>query len=99
MGRNKQQLLCRKFRDNEVRLQLHALACNLASFMGTLALPEEVGQCYLTAVCDKLVKIGAKAAGHGRCVIFQLTQVRALRKLLQKILSLISDQRRRLAPA
>jgi len=32
------QLSCRKFRDNAVRLQLHALAYNLANFMRTLAL-------------------------------------------------------------
>ena len=30
---------CQKFRNNEVRLQLHALANNLANFMRTLALP------------------------------------------------------------
>ncbi len=36
------RLPCRKFRNNEVRLQLHALAYNLANFMRTLALPEEV---------------------------------------------------------
>jgi hypothetical protein len=34
------RLSCRKFRDNEVRLQLHALAYNLANFMRTLALRE-----------------------------------------------------------
>ncbi len=36
------RLSCRKFRNNEVRLQLHALAYNLANFMRTLALPKEV---------------------------------------------------------
>lgn len=36
------QLLGWKFRNNEVRLQLHALANNLANFMRTLALPKEV---------------------------------------------------------
>lgn len=36
------RLSCRKFRNNEVRLQLHALAYNLANFMRTLALPEEI---------------------------------------------------------
>ena len=34
------RLSCRKFRDNAVRLQLHALAYNLANFMRTLALPK-----------------------------------------------------------
>ncbi len=32
------RLSCRKFRNNEVRLQLHALAYNLGNFMRTLAL-------------------------------------------------------------
>ena len=36
------RLSCHKFRDNAVRLQLHALAYNLANFMRTLALPKEV---------------------------------------------------------
>ena len=31
-----------KFRDNAIRLQLHALAYNLANFVRTLALPKEV---------------------------------------------------------
>jgi hypothetical protein len=34
------RLSCLKFRNNEVRLQLHALAYNLANFMPTLALPK-----------------------------------------------------------
>jgi hypothetical protein len=33
------RLSCRRFRNNEVRLQLHALAHRLANFMRTLALP------------------------------------------------------------
>ncbi len=33
------RLSWRKLRNNEVRLQLHALAYNLANFMRTLALP------------------------------------------------------------
>ena len=33
------RLSCRKFRNNAVRLQLHALAYNLGNFMRTLALP------------------------------------------------------------
>ncbi len=35
----KDDVSCQKFRNNEVRLQLHALAYNLANFMRTLALP------------------------------------------------------------
>ena len=39
------RLSCRKFRNNAVRLQLHALAYNLGNFMRTLALPKEVEHC------------------------------------------------------
>ncbi len=53
-------LSCRKFRDNTVRLQLYALAYNLADFMRTLALPKEVERWSLTTPREKLVKIGAK---------------------------------------
>jgi hypothetical protein len=55
------RLSCRKFRDNAVRLQLHALAYNLANFMRTLALPEAVKQWSLTSLREKLVKIGASS--------------------------------------
>jgi transposase InsO family protein len=51
-----------------VRLQLHALAYNRANFMRTLALPEAVKQWSLTSLREKLVKIGAKVARHGRYV-------------------------------
>ncbi|MCP4303645.1 MAG: hypothetical protein GY788_01935 [bacterium] len=34
------RLSCMRFRNNEVRLQLYALAYNLANYMRTLALPE-----------------------------------------------------------
>ena len=37
------RLSCQKFRNNEVRLQLHALAYNLGNFMRTLALPKAGG--------------------------------------------------------
>jgi hypothetical protein len=42
------RLSCRGFRNNEVRLQLHTLAYNLANFMRTLALPTEVEHWSLT---------------------------------------------------
>ncbi len=59
------RLSCRKFRDNEVRLQLHALAYKLANFMRTLALPKELEHWSLTTLREKLVKIGAKVVSHG----------------------------------
>jgi len=69
------RLSCRRFRDNAVRLQLHTLAYNLANFMRTLALPEEVEHWSLTTLREKLVKISAKVVRHGRYVTFQLAGV------------------------
>ena len=54
------RLSCRKFRNNAVRLQLHALAYNLGNFMRTLALPKEVEHWSMTTLRDKLVKIGPR---------------------------------------
>ena len=90
------RLSCRKFRNNAVRHQLHALAYNLGNFMRTLALPKEVEHWSMTTLRDKLVKIGAKVVRHGRYVTFQLP---VPRDLFRKILSLIDDLRRRPAPA
>jgi hypothetical protein len=93
------RLSCRKFRNNEVRLQLHALAYNLGNFMRTLALPREVAHWSLTTLREKLVKIGAKVVRHGRYVTFQLAEVAVSRDLFEKILALIGDLRRRPVPA
>ena len=54
------RLSCRAFRDDAVRLQLFALAYNLANFLRSLALPREVAQWSLTTLREKLVKIGAR---------------------------------------
>ena len=93
------RLSCRKFRDNTVRLQLHALAYNLANFMRTLALPKEVEYWSLTTLREKLVKIGAKVVSYGQYVMFQLAEVAVPGNLFRKILSLIDDLRRRPIPA
>ena len=93
------RLSCRRFRNNEVRLQLHALAYNLANFMRTLALPKEVEHWSLITLREKLVKIGAKVVRHGRYVTFQLAEVAVPRSLFQKILRLIDGLRGRPAPA
>jgi hypothetical protein len=93
------RLSCRKFRNNEVRLQLHTLAYNLANFMRTLALPKEVEHWSSTTLREKLVKIGAKVVRHGRVVTFQLAEVAVPKQLFQKILALIDDLRPRPIPA
>ena len=54
------RLSCREFKDNQVRLQLFALAYNLANFLTRLALPRSIKHWTLTTLREKLVKIGAK---------------------------------------
>jgi len=60
------RLPCRKFRDNAVRLQLHALAYNLATFLRCIVLPEEMAEWSLTSLQLKLIKIGASVVRHVR---------------------------------
>ncbi len=93
------RLSSRKFCDNSVRLQLHALAYNLANFMRTLSLPKEVEHWSLTTLREKPVKIGAEVVRYARYVTFQLAEVAAPKELFRKILSVIDDLRRRPAPA
>jgi Transposase DDE domain group 1 len=76
-----------------VRLQLHALAYNLANFMRTLALPEEVEPWSLTTLREKLVEIGARVVRHGRYVAFQLAEVAVPRALFAEILRRIDRLR------
>jgi hypothetical protein len=65
-------LSCRRFAANAVRLQLHALAYNLANFLRTPALPEVVEQWSMTALRDRLVKIGRTDEIVGKRLIRRL---------------------------
>jgi Transposase DDE domain group 1 len=92
------RLSCRAFRANAVRLQLFALAYNLANFLRTLALPDEVAQWSLTTLRERLVKIGARIVRHGRYVVFQLAEVAVPRALFAEILGRIDRLRPRPPP-
>ena len=87
------RLSCRSFRDNAVRLQLFALAYNLANFLRSLALPREVAQWSLTTLREKLVKIGARIVRHGRYLVFQLAEVAVPRAVFAAILRRIERLR------
>jgi hypothetical protein len=88
------RLSCHDFVDNQVRLQLFALAYNLGNFLRRLALPNYVKHWSLTTLREKLVKIGAKVVTHSRYVVFQMAEVAISRRLFQAILERI----RRLKP-
>jgi hypothetical protein len=87
------RLSCRAFRDNAVRLQLFALAYNLANFLRSLALPDPIARWSLTTLREKLIKIGARIVRHGRYVVFQLAEVAVPRALFAAILRRIERLR------
>jgi hypothetical protein len=87
------RLSCHDFVDNQVRLQLFALAYNLGNFLRRLALPREVKHWSLTTLREKLVKIGAKVVKHSRQVIFQMAEVAVPRELFRAILERIGRLR------
>jgi Transposase DDE domain group 1 len=87
------RLSCRRFKDNQARLQLFALAYNLGNFLRQLALPRSVRTWTLTTLREKLIKIGAKVVHHARAVTFQLAEVAVPRALFTAILGRIGRLR------
>jgi hypothetical protein len=84
------KLSCRTFRDNQARLQLFALAYNLANFLRQLAVPKSVSHWTLTTLREKLIKIGAKVTRHSKYITFQLAEVAVPRALFAAILQRIA---------
>jgi len=87
------RLSCHDFTDNQVRLQLFALAYNLGNFLRRLALPKSVKTWSLRTLREKLVKIGAKVIRHSRYVVFQMAEVAVPRDLFGEILTRIGQLR------
>jgi hypothetical protein len=86
-------LSCHDFVDNQVRLQLFALAYNLGNFLRRLALPKPVKTWSLRTLREKLNKIGAKVVRHSRYVIFQMAEAAVPRILFREILARIKQLR------
>ncbi len=84
------KLSCRTFKDNQTRLQLFALAYNVANFLRRLTLPREIDHWSLTTLREKLVKTGAKVVRHAKYVTFQLAEVAMPRRLFAAILDRIA---------
>ena len=87
------KLSCHDFVDNQVRLQLFALAYNLGNFLRRLVLPRPMKHWTMTTLREKLIKIGAKVVVHSRYVFFQMAEVAVLRKLFAAILERIQRLR------
>ena len=84
---------CHDLADNQVWLQLFAPAYNLGNFLRRLVLPPRVKHWTLTALREKLIKIGAKVVRHSKYVMFQLAEVAVPRKLFAAILERIQRPR------
>ncbi len=84
------RLSCKSFAANQVRLQLHALAYNLANFLRTLVLPNSIADWSLTSLRDRMIKIGAKAIRHDRSITLQLAEVAVPRHLWTEMLATIA---------
>jgi len=87
------KLSCHDFVDNQVRLQLFALAYNLGNFLRRLALPRRVSHWSLTTLREKLIKIGAKVVCSARYVTFQMAEVAIPKQLFAAILQRIGRLR------
>ena len=83
------RLSCHDFVDNQVRLQLFALAYNLGNFFRQVALPKSVRHWTMTTLREKVIKIGAKVVSHARYIIFQMAEVAVSRELFAAILGRI----------
>lgn len=87
------RLSCMRFAANAVRLQLHALAYNLANFLRTLATPNEIDTWSLTSLRERLIKTGARLVRHARYAIFQMAGAALPRAVFAGILGLINGLR------
>jgi hypothetical protein len=76
-----------------VRLQLFALAYNLANFLRQLVLTRPIQGWTLTTLREKLIKIGAKVVAHAKYLTFQLAEVAVPRQLFARILNRIEGLR------
>jgi hypothetical protein len=87
------RLSCMRFEANAVRLQLHALAYNLADFLRTLATPEAIESWSPTSLRERLVKTGARLVRHARYAVFQLAEAALPRAMFAGVLGLINRLR------
>ena len=82
-----------RFAANAVRLQLHALAYNLANFLRTPATPDEIGTWSLTSLRERLIKTGTRLVRHARYAVFQMAEAALPRRVFAGILARINGLR------
>ena len=87
------RLSCKGMAQNEVRLQLHALACNPGVFLQGTDLPGEIADWSLTSLQTRLIKTGARVVRHARAITFQLAEVAVSGNLFNRVLAAIQRLR------
>lgn len=92
------RLSCRRFKDNQARLQLFALAYNLGKLLRQLALPRSVRTWALTTLREKPIKIGDKILRQAKALTFHISEVSIPPELLAAILGRIRSAPRGAEP-
>ena len=87
------RLSCKSMAQNEVRLQLHALAYNPGVFLQGTDLPGEIADWSLTSLQTRLIKTGARVVRHARAITFQLAEVAVSGNLFNRVLAAIQRLR------
>ena len=87
------RLSCRRFKDNQTRLQLFALAYNLGNFLRQMALPREVKHWSSTTPRERPIKIGANVVSRSKGLTFHMAEVAVPRALFAAILERIDQLR------
>ena len=87
------RLSCMRFAANAVRLQLHALAYNLANFLRTVVTSGGIGTWSLTSLRERLIKTGARLVRHSRYAVFQLAEAALPRAVFAAIFDRINGLR------
>lgn len=82
-----------RFAANAVRLQLHALAENLANFLRTLATPKEVETWSLTSLRQRLINSSARIVRHARYAVYQMAEAALPLEIFAGIIALINGLR------
>ena len=79
-------------RDNEVRLQPHARADHLATFLRCSELPDAMADGSPTSLGPALIKIGAGVVRHARAVTCRLAELAVTGTMVSAILAAIRTQ-------
>ncbi len=84
------RLSCHRFRANEVRLWLSAIACNLGNLWRRLALPKAISNWSLTSLQQRLVKTGGRLIKYARYYWLLLAESHLTRRLFAAMLGKVA---------